>query len=354
MMSSLLHKLRQRLPAADHYDELTYKAIGAALITHIIMIGIFAYLYVPILVWANIIGFFIYVSSYEIVRRRAFKVYFFISVIEIIFQGCLATYILGWETGFHYYVLIAIYVAFFFPTVQMKYKLSVLFLNIITYILLSHSTSSPVVSLAPNIKVFLHGFNVFTVFSILAILSANYRRSVDNLIASLNEKNKELDVMASTDSLTHLLTRRRMFVYLKKAIQQKQNFYLLLVDIDNFKQFNDNYGYEYGDTVLTSCAKVMQDLTQEEDSVARWGGEEFLVLLRNTDKEGAIAFAENLRSRIKTNKVPCGDLKLSVSVTIGVAAYEDNEEISVTISNAGKALRAGKSKGKNSVKMYNK
>lgn len=157
--------------------------------------------------------------------------------------------------------------------------------------------------------------------------------------------------MASTDSLTGLLTRRSMLRELEEAVSTGEKFALLLMDIDDFTFFNDRYGHECGDMVLLQCASTIKSLLRREDDVARWGGEEFLILLRNVQEKEATNFADMIRQKIYKQPVTYKDIQLSVSVTIGVAMYGYQSTIEETIHQADRALLVGKANGKNRVEI---
>lgn len=130
----------------------------------------------------------------------------------------------------------------------------------------------------------------------------------------------------------------------------KTNFVLMIIDIDNFKQFNDQHGHDCGDYVLRTLANDMKNLIRKQDSIARWGGEEFLILFPKTDFQGGMIIAEKIRT-FTENKVFCfKSIELSVTLTIGISMYGiDSKNINEVIKKADQALYKGKNKGKNCV-----
>ena len=203
---------------------------------------------------------------------------------------------------------------------------------------------------------------ILAAFSIYIVRRMHERES---LIAIVQSKNKELkaayqlmEQLALTDPLTKLKNRRAINEELDKAIKiasrSKQPLSLILSDIDHFKAFNDNYGHDCGDFVLKSIAEKLQMLIRKQDSIGRWGGEEFIVILPNTDAQGAVNLAETLKDNLESSKfkyqVDNFDQDLSITMTFGVSEFNPEiDNLSSLISQADKMLYAGKSKGRNRV-----
>ncbi|NDI78473.1 diguanylate cyclase [Psychrilyobacter piezotolerans] len=169
----------------------------------------------------------------------------------------------------------------------------------------------------------------------------------------LEETQKELKLLAMTDPLTKLLNRRSMMEKLLyeelRYRRSKRTFTIILIDIDNFKVFNDQYGHNCGDFILQLLAQEMQSFLRAQDIVSRWGGEEFLILLPETDRDGGLHLAEKLRQKISDQLFIYQNINLSISLTLGVTTYDTLEDIEECIKLADKGLYEGKNKGKNCV-----
>ena len=164
---------------------------------------------------------------------------------------------------------------------------------------------------------------------------------------------QELEKYVNYDTLTHLLNRRTMDNYLKAAHKQAQTgqttFCLMMMDIDDFKKVNDTYGHDCGDEVLKYVAHTVTTGVKKNDNVFRWGGEEILVLL-NTDYEKTMAAAERIRKDIARDPVDYrGDVKVPVTITIGVSPYVAGATIQQMMDDADAKLYYGKRHGKNQV-----
>lgn len=139
-----------------------------------------------------------------------------------------------------------------------------------------------------------------------------------------------------------------------RAKRSTQPLTLALFDVDYFRQFNDTHGHEAGDAVLVSLARLVKQELREQDVVARWGGEEFAVLLPDTPLAGALQVCESLRAKLAAMEVPYAGQNLRVTATFGV--YEGNvqeHDLQKWGHNADKALYSGKNKGRNQVQPYN-
>lgn len=169
-------------------------------------------------------------------------------------------------------------------------------------------------------------------------------------------KNK-LDIISRTDALTGLPNRRdlheKLVLEVYRAERINHNFCFIFLDIDKFKSINDTYGHNCGDTVLQTVATIFKDQLRKYDSVARWGGEEFLALLPETELEGAVAVAERIRETVEQQTVNYGDIEIHVTVTLGVAQYDSKLGLEQSIELADRALYRGKNSGRNQVVAWN-
>ncbi len=121
---------------------------------------------------------------------------------------------------------------------------------------------------------------------------------------------------------------------------------VLMVDIDNFKSINDTHGHEVGDRVLIEVARRLRESVRDSDFIARWGGEEFVVLLRDCPLADAVARAEKIRRRIA--EAPCADAG-TVTISVGVAELTADEDLDHWLVRADRALYQAKRSGRNAV-----
>ncbi|HUL01393.1 MAG TPA: diguanylate cyclase [Nitrospirota bacterium] len=178
---------------------------------------------------------------------------------------------------------------------------------------------------------------------------------------ALYSKAEELKKLTITDSLTGLLNRRYLYERLKDELSRserhKHNLSLLMLDLDGFKYCNDTYGHVFGDKTLKAVADALLSTLRSMDVVARFGGDEFMVILPETSEPLAIDIAERLRNNIATEVVfPDGPTLLkpkTLTASIGVVCYpQHGENLELLIENVDKALYRAKNKGKNAIEVF--
>lgn len=182
---------------------------------------------------------------------------------------------------------------------------------------------------------------------------ASLKRSELKLKLQVAEKTAELAALARQDSLTGLANRRAfdeaMQHELKRAKRQQEPLCLALLDIDHFKQVNDNWSHTVGDEVLKQVAVTLQQHCRDIDSLARWGGEEFVVLLPDTSIAKAREVCERLRQQVAQTSFSDIVPGLTVTVSIGLALLEYNDDGKQLLIDADRALYQAKSQGRNTV-----
>lgn len=172
----------------------------------------------------------------------------------------------------------------------------------------------------------------------------------------LRISNEELEKAANTDPLTLLKNRRSMMELLEDE-ERRHNRYntvfsILLADIDGFKKFNDEHGHGCGDFILKKISTLFNTTIRPTDSVCRWGGEEFLFLLPETNSEEAGQLAERIRLAVASEIFCFEKQNHRVTMTFGAACIKEENSLTKLISHADKSLYHGKNNGKNRVVLY--
>ncbi len=175
-------------------------------------------------------------------------------------------------------------------------------------------------------------------------------------IDDLRKKLKNVSRAARTDALTDLANRKyfakRLREAAKEATETKNPLALLMLDVDNFKEVNDNWGHLVGDHVLRLISKTLVESIKGRDLAARYGGDEFAVVLPNTRLKDASTLAEQIRKTISTKKLSLkntGESIRGITASIGVAAYRHGETLDELIHRADQALYSAKNDGRNRV-----
>jgi diguanylate cyclase (GGDEF)-like protein/PAS domain S-box-containing protein len=177
--------------------------------------------------------------------------------------------------------------------------------------------------------------------------------SDNSLLFSTRHHMRKLQETVSLDPLTGIGNRRRMETRLQYALaefqQHRLRFGILFIDIDYFKRVNDTHGHDVGDQVLRMVANTLRKNIRGDDTVARWGGEEFIVLLSNIELEGLEAVAEKLRVLIKASSITVNGKPLHVTISIGGALIRQEDDIPSLLRRADQNMYQSKLAGRDRV-----
>lgn len=303
----------------------------------------------PILAWVNVVSVGMYAGAYYALKYHRNKIAVVLIWAEVLGHAGLGIVLIGWESGFHYYLLM------FIPAICVSasrrwavYALLTLWGYYVSLDILMWNIEplQPIPHSALNI---VHVFNLSVVFAMFSYLASYYLRMVVTAQRKLRE-------MATTDSLTGLFNRRHMIYLAEKEVARFQRsghpVGFLLLDVDHFKAINDAYGHETGDRVLGFVADVIREELRTQDLIGRWGGEEFLIILPDTDSSRARASAERIRNAFLERDwraIIGGDADVTISV--GVSELRAGEDLSTAVSRADEALYRGKTGGRNRVEL---
>jgi len=180
-------------------------------------------------------------------------------------------------------------------------------------------------------------------------------------VFAINAQKKQLATMgalriqSSTDELTRLSNRRHFLeeaqLETKKALRTNLPLSLIMIDLDHFKEVNDQFGHHAGDTLLRECADLLKKTCRETDLIGRFGGEEFVLLLPATDQEGALSIAEKLRHIIANHPFSYQQQNLNITVSLGVTQVNPGEAgLNNALKKADSFLYAAKNDGRNTIR----
>ena len=300
----------------------------------------------PLLAWLNVVSIGMYVTAYALLVRRRNSLALLLIWIEVVAHAAIGTMLVGWDSGFHYYLLM------FIPAIvvsgnwrRVTAPLVVLFLSYLGL----HAAAHVVGTLAPLGDTALQILNVFNV-SIFFAMASYTARFYYELVRKSERKLREL---ATRDVLTGLSNRRHLMDLalpeIARARRAGETVSLVLADIDDFKQINDGHSHEAGDLVLTRASVLFREACRTQDIIARWGGEEFLFLLPNTGSDDALNFAERVRARIADMPVEHDGKTIGFTLSLGVALLAAEEHLEDAIGRADHALYRSKAEGRNRV-----
>lgn len=344
-LAGTLHDSRQA-----EFGALLHGIAVIAGLTHLAFCGLFFWAGVDALAYINVGSVVLYVSVFFWARRGRIHRAWFATVSEVMGHAVLAVAVIGWNSGFHYYILLVIPVAAVSAIRPVWLRAGVVLLAMLSYlamdIQLRHST--PPHRLPGVVLDGLHYFNVLGVMVILLFLAAYYYQLI-------NEAEARLRAVAATDPLTQLHNRRAIDDVThrehSRAMRGGHPLSFLLCDLDHFKRVNDDHGHEAGDAVLQAVSAALAHGVRVNDHVARWGGEEFLAVLPDADQADAKRVAERLRLAVEQLRIDHNGVVLTIQVTIGVATLQAGESVDEVIARADGALYEGKRAGRNRVEV---
>ncbi len=181
--------------------------------------------------------------------------------------------------------------------------------------------------------------------------------TLSKLLMQMEKEKIQYETLALTDPLTGLYNRRMFWEIatkeLSKADRYGDYFSIIMLDIDYFKKINDTYGHDVGDMVIKKVAEILKKNVRSSDVVARWGGEEFIIMLPKTGLVDAVKVAEKLREIIEKTPIRLKDGRvIRITVSGGVSTFKGSESLEQLIREADMALYEAKRKGRNRVEIY--
>jgi diguanylate cyclase (GGDEF)-like protein len=321
------------------------------ILVHLALIPLFYWLGFPGLSLLNIASSILWISAWLVNQHGRYNTAILLMTVEVISHTLLVVPTVGWQAGFQYYLFAAVPFTLFNNRFEGK---AIIFISValcIEFLLLSVYTSDrPSNPLLSDALVKLFGrANIVISFTAQGVISYYFR------LASIYLE-KELEKQAHTDPLTGLYNRRRMLDFLvqqgKLAESGQTSLSVAFVDIDHFKKINDNHGHETGDQILRAVAEFVKRQLRKGDTLARWGGEEFLLLLPHTDLGGARILAEKICRTVAEHVFQIDGKDYAVTLTIGLCEHRNDYPIEESIKFADIALYRGKQAGRNRVMCY--
>jgi diguanylate cyclase len=332
------------------YSRFAIRALGLALFTHATFALAFTVLRVPMMVWLNLAGMAVYAVCIGLLRRNFNGLVSCLVVLELLSYAVIATYIVGWTSGFQLYAWLIIPVAAVDTRSMLRRKIVVVVLMFHACLALEFWSYKvlPLTVLSANTIHFLHAYNLAAYLAIMAVLAFIYAQTVA-------EAERRLHRNATTDALTGLRNRRRLLELardeLARASRSGTPVSIIMADVDHFKRINDHFGHPIGDLVIIGIAHCLRDCVRRQDHVARWGGEEFLIVLPDIDLLGAHAAAERMRHSVQQLNVQTDTGIVTCTVSFGVSEWKHgrDETFDQCLDRADAALYAAKQSGRNRV-----
>jgi diguanylate cyclase (GGDEF)-like protein len=332
----------------DYRTYLVINTIGyLGISVHLALIPLFFLLGLEFLSFINIFSSLMWIIAWRVNKNGKHDLAIGLMICEVVLHTLLVVPIMGWNAGFQYYLIGTIPFSLFSTKFNGRLIVLASISLCLTFTSLDAFTHDTIQSLIPPAYIKIINYtNIVISFAAIGIISYYFR------VASLTLEH-ELELLAHTDSLTGLYNRHRMqeLLELQTAMfsRNRSKFTLIIVDIDHFKKINDTYGHFCGDYVLREAASLMKKNLRKGDVLARWGGEEFLIMLPDTDIKGARIMAEKVRKAIAGKHFHLAGENFSVTMTFGLAQHEIDSSIEDSLKQADNELYEGKKAGRNRV-----
>jgi diguanylate cyclase (GGDEF)-like protein len=342
---------RRRLLYSRSYIKFSsYSLLAAALVHELFLVFFFYFGVYPMVVFntfsVSIYAYCLKILNVSVVRINTVLIGWLV-YLEILLHAVFASYYVGTGSGFHYYIILLSALPFltFGDSKSIragKLVAIVIAFTILDTLLFKHA---PPYILGESHRLILKTFNTVIFITSAVLVSLFY-----SMISY--EIRMKLEHTSSTDELTGLYNRRLFSHLAEIELKEMQRNYsalsIIMLDIDNFKTINDKFGHKCGDQALLNVSSILRQTVRPKDILSRWGGEEFIILLPETDIAHAEMVADRLRNNIENLKMACQDNEFSMTVTLGlVSSHTHNVSLDKLIEQADSAMYAGKAKGKN-------
>lgn len=320
-----------------------------ALVSHFLFIPIFYLLGNPVTFVDNILAVFLDLFCLYLNHKNFAGLASFIWICEIAVHASVCLLIFGWDQGYSYYLLALVPIVFFTPWPKyLQIIVSFLLFSVTLYLYYDSYVHLPITETSDSMTLFMYFSNAAGNFVGLTYASFYYRGHSERLADKLSR-------LAHTDTLTGIYNRG----FFQRAAENELNEQsgrltkcaLILFDIDHFKNINDTYGHATGDKALQKVVDICRQNLRAEDLFGRIGGEEFAVLLTNTDQLTASYLAETLREQVAMHRIGLDNGKyVNLSISVGVTcASSGHHELPQLMIRADQALYQAKKKGRNNV-----
>ena len=333
---------------SQHYKTIAktcYTANILYLVLHVFYLVLFliAKLYILVYVTAGVIA--LYIFFFFLIYKKKYYPYALLCGNEFFAYIAVTTVMLGFNTGFHFY-LIALCIVSFFTTYFSKSKnlkgsLIWVGLSLAIYLTLYFVTkfNAPYYVIDQWLEITLFTTHAIVVFLFIAsylLVFLKYALSLE----------KKIMIQSRTDELTQIGNRYALFDYFEA--ESKDDKIVALFDIDDFKNINDKYGHVTGDFILKRVAELTTE-NLKDSFVCRYGGEEFVVVFNSDNFDAVIEELETFRKNIEKETFEFENAKINLTITIGVSQYKDDISLEKWVELADEKMYFGKNNGKNKI-----
>ncbi len=326
-----------------------YTILASAAIAHTLYVLFFLFIKVP---YAAALGFvmtFLFVTSMFMVKKGFYSIVAVSAPIAEAIYILVMIYHIGNNSNLQLFIIASALPCFLFFKIKSKTTAIVTIILFILFILSVYVgfVRTPKYSLDTNVFFTMLNSCIAFAFIIFELLINNIFKGV---IVQMNADKIELYKMqAYNDSMTSLKNRRFAEIYFERLVaegDENTKACFAMADIDFFKHVNDTYGHDAGDTVLKSLADYMSSRFRSTDLVCRWGGEEFLIVLKDVEYKKGCEILDEMRMKIKNMPVKHGNLSINFTISLGAAYYTHGKSIHELITECDVNLYKSKGNGR--------
>ncbi len=347
--------MKKQNPAKTSVHNVYVQAVNLCLAAHIVIALTFGILHIYPMLFYNLFSIVFYTVIRITLSPRHYRLIVALVHIEVAFFASLTTVYVGWSSGYAFYLIALCSMVYICPykNIYIPYFFSIGELFVFIGLKLYSNTHMPLISVSAGEGIsYIYLFNAAACFGVII-----YAAFISNLSSvftrrELIEQNQNLQTLLHHDGLTQLYTRNYL---LEKFSQAQENpetalsMAITMVDVDNFKHINDTYGHPCGDYVLSTLSTIMQTVCPPHTDIARWGGEEFVLLIHETTREEAVKQIQNLRKAIASYHFHHAGSEFHVTATFGISFTEEANDFSSLVNLADERMYYGKKSGKNTV-----
>ena len=325
-------------------DKTCYAANIIYLLVHIFYLVLFIIAHFTALIIVDSVVILFYLSCFFLLRIKKYYLYALLCGNIYFALVSVTTVMLGWNSGFHFYIIglcvVSFFTTYFSRNKNMRGSLVWVGLSLAIYLTLYFVTkyNAPyyVIQEWMEETLFtLHAILVFIFITAYMLVFVKYTMSLE----------RKIMYQSRTDELTQISNRYGLFDYLEE-VEDKSNLVLALFDIDDFKKINDKYGHVTGDYILKKVADIVSS-SLSDSFVCRYGGEEFVLVISDDDDHPAYERLEELRKSIEKETFEFNNNKINITITIGALKYMRDLPLDKWIERADKRMYNGKKSGKN-------
>lgn len=323
-----------------------YTANTIYLLLHVFYLVLFlvAKLYVMVYVVAAIVG--VYLLFFLLIKFKKYYIYALCCGNEFFAFIIFATLMIGFSTGFHFFLIafcvVSFFTSYFAKKIDMKGSYIWVALSLLIYltIFLISEFRAPNYVIDKWLEITLFTAHAVITFMLIAAFLSVFLKYSLSLERKITNESR-------TDELTQIHNRYGLYDYYDK-LKDKSSLVLALFDIDDFKLINDTYGHVVGDHVLKHVAEITTKAL-EDAFVCRFGGEEFVIVMEDNQQNPPFEQLEKLRKMIDEEKVKFGNVEVHITITVGAVKYVDKTNLEEWVELADQKMYSGKNSGKNKV-----